>query len=468
MTHEVGHWLNLSHTWGGNNNPGVACGSDQVNDTPETRGVTSCALNENFCGPRANVENYMDYSYCSKMFSAGQVSRMRTALTTNGTGRNNVWTAANLTAVGADGNTYLCKADFTVPKQLVCVGDSLPFTDGSYNNANGWTWTFTGGTPATSTAQNPIVVYNTPGTYSVTLTATDGSTSDAETKTSFITVLPAGASIPYYEGFESYTQTSDITSFQITNNTTGSAAWSLTNTAGSSGTKSMKLGNFSQTGTNIDEFISTPIDLSSITSTSGVTLSFRYAYRKKLTSNSEILKVFLTGDCGDSWQQRKTISGNSLSSQTATTDWTPATADWVTVHMTNVTSQYWLSNFRFKFEFDGNGGNNIFLDDINIYSGAPSNEVVTAGIEENEIAQALNVYPNPSEGELNINFTVNNPKTLNFVITDVLGKEIQAQRIEANTGTNLVMLSTEGISKGMYLLTIGEGTNKQVVQFMVK
>jgi hypothetical protein len=135
--------------------------------------------------------------------------------------------------------------------------------------------------------------------------------------------------------------------------------------------------------------------------------------------------------------------------------------------MTNVTSQYWLSNFRFKFEFDGNGGNNIFLDDINIYSGAPSNTIV-AGIEETEIAQALNVYPNPSEGELNVNFTVNNPKTLNFVITDVLGKEIQAQRIEANTGTNLVMLSTEGISKGMYLLTIGEGTNKQVVQFMVK
>lgn len=468
LTHEVGHWLNLDHTWGGTNNPGVSCGSDQVNDTPTTRGVTSCNLNENFCGPRANVENYMDYSYCSKMFSEGQKSRMRAAMVANGTGRSNIWTASNLAAVGADGSAYLCSADFMAPKQTVCVGEEVQFSDASFNAVTGWTWSFPGGTPATSTSQNPSVVYSTPGTYAVTLVATDGSNSDTETKTGYITVLPSGMPIPYFEGFESYNQTSDINEFEIYNSATG-PTWELTNTTGSSGSRSMKLANFSQTGTgNYDELTSSSIDLSSITAGTSVTLSFRYAYRKKVSTNSEILKVFLTGDCGDTWQQRKTITGTSLSSQVETSDWTPTAADFVTVHMTNVTSQYWVENFRFRFRFDANGGNNIFIDDINIYPGSPSNEIVL-GIDEAAIpVEGLNVYPNPSQGELNVSFNISTPKSMNFVVTDVAGKKIQAQTIQAATGSNLVMLSTEGMATGMYLLQIGDGTSKQTVQFLVK
>lgn len=467
LTHEVGHWLNLSHTWGGTNDPGVACGSDQVNDTPTTRGVTACALNENFCGPRANVENYMDYSYCSKMFSAGQVARMRAATTTASTGRANLITASNLVATGADGNVYLCKAIFSVSKQVICAGESLQFTDESYNNASGWTWTFAGGSPATSTSQNPLITYSTPGTYTVTLTATDGSVSDVETRTAYITVLPSGASIPFFESFESYATTADIANFEIDNSVASTSTWALTNTAGSTGSKSMKLGNFTQSGSNYDELISSPVDLSGITSATNVTLSFKYAYRKKASTNSEILKVFLTADCGDSWQQRKTITGNSLSSFSETTSWTPTSADWTTVHMTNVTSQYWNENFRYKFRFEATGGNNIYLDDINIYPGAPSNENVL-GIEEQIAVEGLSVYPNPTDGELNVTFNVVSPKPMTFVVTDVLGKLIQTQNIQASTGANAVILSTEGISSGMYLLQIGDGNSKQVVQFLVK
>jgi hypothetical protein len=47
LTHESGHWLNLSHTWGPNNNPGNASSCDEdddVSDTPICIGVSSCAL----------------------------------------------------------------------------------------------------------------------------------------------------------------------------------------------------------------------------------------------------------------------------------------------------------------------------------------------------------------------------------------------------------------------------------------
>lgn len=470
LTHEVGHWLNLPHTWGGNNNPGnmASCSTDDgVADTPNTIGVTSCKLNENSCGVLANVENYMDYSYCSKMFSEGQASRMRAALNVASTGRQNLWQAANLIATGADGNPLLCKAEFATNRQVICAGESINYTDASFNAVNGWSWSFPGGSPATSTTQNPTIVYNTPGTYAVTLTATQGANTETLTKTAYITVLPAASSIPYFEGFEAYNQTNDITNYNFLNST-NNAGWELTSSAANSGTKSLKLDNYSQNGTgNFDEFTSSSVDLSSITASEGVTLSFRYAYRKKLTTNLESLKVFISEDCGENWAQRKTLSGNALGTMAESSNWTPTPFDWITVHMTNVTSQFWTANFRYKFRFEGNGGNNIFIDDINIYKGAPSYENVV-GLGELSAIDGLSLYPNPTDGDLNVNFNVSANQAMNFVMTDLLGKVVQTKTIQAASGSNLVILSTDNLASGMYLLQIGNETSKQVIQFVVK
>lgn len=71
---------------------------------------------------------------------------------------------------------------------------SVNFTDSSTNSPTGWTWSFPGGSPASSGSQNPSVTYNTPGTYSVTLTSQNAFGSDAETKTNYIVVdNPSGA-----------------------------------------------------------------------------------------------------------------------------------------------------------------------------------------------------------------------------------------------------------------------------------
>ncbi|MEZ4917059.1 MAG: PKD domain-containing protein, partial [Chitinophagales bacterium] len=81
-------------------------------------------------------------------------------------------------------------ADFTVGNTTVCVGSSATFTNQSTNNPTSYAWTFSGGTPSTSTQANPTVTYNTAGTYTVTLTATNADGSDTETKTNYITVSP--------------------------------------------------------------------------------------------------------------------------------------------------------------------------------------------------------------------------------------------------------------------------------------
>jgi PKD repeat protein len=461
LTHEVGHWLNLSHTWGDDNNPGVACGSDHVTDTPETRGVTSCNLNENFCGPRANVENYMDYSYCSKMFSQGQVSRMRAALLSSVSDRNNIWTAANLTAVGADGTAGLCHAEFISDKKFVCAGEQVSFSDQSYNEATGWSWTFTGGSPSSSTAQNPVVTYTTPGTYQVVLTATDGSSSNTETKSSYITVFPAAAQLPFYEGFENMTS---LTTPWIVNNP-GGPGWELTSTTGATGTKSVKLANHGQQEDAIDELISYPVDLSDVTDADGVTLSFRYAYRKRTSTSSDYLRVYLSDDCGDGWSVRKTMSASQLSGTVVSSAWTPAASDFVTVHMTNVTSAFWNDHFQFKFQFESGDGNNIYLDDINIYEGDPSNTIVLGVNEADNLENAV-VFPNPADDEVNVRFSSKGGQAVTLQITDLMGNVLQQQLIQAEEGSNLVLLTTRDLASGMYMVRLNGGA--KALSFVVR
>ena len=79
-------------------------------------------------------------------------------------------------------------AAFTGSPTSVTTGGSVTFTDQSTQTPTAWSWSFPGGTPSTSTVQNPVVTYNTVGTYSVTLIATNNCGSNTLTKTNYIIV----------------------------------------------------------------------------------------------------------------------------------------------------------------------------------------------------------------------------------------------------------------------------------------
>lgn len=82
-------------------------------------------------------------------------------------------------------------SNFTVNNTTVCAGSSAQFSDLSTNSPTSYSWSFPGGTPSTSTLQNPSVTYNNPGTYNVTLSATNGYGGTPLTKTNYITVTNA-------------------------------------------------------------------------------------------------------------------------------------------------------------------------------------------------------------------------------------------------------------------------------------
>lgn len=84
-------------------------------------------------------------------------------------------------------------ANFTANTNNICSGSQVTFNDLSSNNPTTWAWTFAGGTPATSASANPVITYNTPGTYAVTLTASNSGGNNTTSQTAYITVTPVVA-----------------------------------------------------------------------------------------------------------------------------------------------------------------------------------------------------------------------------------------------------------------------------------
>lgn len=99
-------------------------------------------------------------------------------------------------------------AAFSSSNTVASNGESIQFNDESTGNPTTWEWTFEGGTPSISNEQNPEIIYNKPGVYSVSLTVSNGSTTDAIVKERLIHVTCTGI---YCEPvFSTYTKTTDI------------------------------------------------------------------------------------------------------------------------------------------------------------------------------------------------------------------------------------------------------------------
>ena len=465
LTHEIGHYLNLNHTWGGTNNPGVDCsGSDAVSDTPTTEGHTTCTLTSSVCNPPVieNVQNYMEYAYCSNMFTAGQKTRMRSALTSSTASRNNLWTTGNLTATGVSTPAVLCLADFQSSDAVnaVCQGDSLTFTDLSWNgDPTSWAWTFAGGTPGTSTDSMPVITYNTPGVYNVSLTVTNGSGSVNATKTSYITVYPNTATyaVPIYsEGFEGSAVPN--VDWNVRNANSGTNTWTQTTTAAATGTKSVRIVNASTYDGNIDELISPPIDMTAI---AGVpSLVYKVAHAQKTSSSADKLQVYVSTTCGQTWSLRSTITGAALSTAgVLSPSFVPTASQWVTRTLSFASLATETSLFV-MFKFTSDAGNNIYLDDINIMG--------NVGIDELANNINFNMYPNPTEGNTTISFNLSENKETDISVYDVVGKKIaNVYNGNLNAGEHQYSIADKTkLASGIYFIKLtvgGESFTKKLV-----
>ncbi len=83
------------------------------------------------------------------------------------------------------------KADFSTSNAIIAKGGTVKFMDRSINKPTHWKWSFEGGEPETSNGQNPVVKYNAPGVYRVSLSVSNRAGEDKKVKEGFVTVESA-------------------------------------------------------------------------------------------------------------------------------------------------------------------------------------------------------------------------------------------------------------------------------------
>ena len=464
ITHEVGHWLNLSHVWGNTNNAGVACGDDGVTDTPITKGNLSCPSGTAaaiVCTPGIveNYQNYMDYSYCDVMFTIGQCSRMTTAINSAIGSRNNLSTVGNLTATGiispispcAPISAFYSSNGLATGFYTVCAGQSINFIDNSYNAAitsRSWT-TNGGGIAATPTASTCSISFPTSGTWTVTNTVGNGTGSNSSFKT--ITVLTGVANYTntYQEGFEPVGLPANWTII----NQTGGTTWQQYFGAAATGNGSYYMQNTVNPNGAVDILETPSYDFLNNT---GAKFTFKYAYAQYNTTWADVFKVQASSNCGGTWSDIYVPSAATLaggSGGVTTTPLIPTTGQYKTYTLTshpafNVFKSQPNVRIRFYFKEDpaSGFGNNFWLDDINFNSPLGVNEL-TKSLE-------FSLYPNPTEASATIAFTLSDNADIKFNVLDVTGRVVEQDRKYslAPGKHNFVVNESLKLKSGIYIV----------------
>lgn len=476
LTHEIGHYLGLPHTWGNTNQPGVACGDDGILDTPQTKGWTTCNLTSNaVCtvGQPENVQNYMEYAYCSRMFTFGQRDVMHYSLNSSTGQRVELWQASNLTATGCLNTQPVClpHADFEANNRQICEGSTIALSDLSWSSsATSWQWTLTGPQTLTSTNQNPSFTNVTAtGWYTVQLIATNATGSDTTTKVDYILVTPDQAPLTplysesfedpnyYYLGYASQDLYGNGSYFHR-------SQWSAY-----TGSSSLMLNNYGiSVEGDSDVFITPSYDLRF---NAGLQLQFKYSYATAATAadlNSQTFKVWTSTDCGQTWTPRWTRNGSSVVTAGYSSGFfiPQNLGQWelITVNLPATFSNQ--ANVRFKFTFgspEDGVGNTLYIDDINILG-------TNVGINETADGSTFSVYPNPGDGNSTISYTLANESEVKCDIFDLSGRLVSSvDKGQQGAGNYTMALGTETapLSAGTYMIqmTIGDqvSTRKYVV-----
>ncbi|MBE9468686.1 MAG: choice-of-anchor J domain-containing protein [Bacteroidetes bacterium] len=475
ITHEIGHYLNLMHPWGNSNDPGLESNcdiDDYVDDTPLTIGVTnsSCNKDQISCGSLDNVQNYMDYSSCDVMFTKGQKTRMRAALNSSVSGRNNLWKQSNLEATGTNDSyaSPICSpiADFYVDEKSICEGSSIQIFDNSYNSSiDAWSWSFPNGEPEISNEQNPIVTYNTPGNYPISLKVYNSSGNHTISKNNIITIVDTlmGYPAPYFEDMES----SEFPESTIDNTknwkieTFGNYSWELHSTTNNN---SIRVKNYSNSLETKSILISPNINLSKFKNPENFT--FNIAYAKKNSSADDELKIYVSDDCGITWKIRFLKRGSQLitnDGSIVTSEFIPKDDEWKEKKC-SLTSFTNSNHIMIKFVCTSRKGNCLYIDDIKI------GEKFSGVNNLNSIEKIkLNIRPNPFKFDAIIDYNLTRNSKTQIIVTNIIGNVIGKFNKEQTAGKHSLNLNSiaPNINAGIYFIKL-KVNNSQTTKKIIK
>ncbi|MCX7606121.1 MAG: M43 family zinc metalloprotease [Bacteroidia bacterium] len=400
LVHELGHNLNLPHTF--NNGCGtVNCSTsgDNICDTPPTAQNNFSVNRQNTCNNDNpdlpdNPRNYMDYVNDVEMayFSAGQTTRAWNAINNTSSRLYPLTRTANRQVTGTGPYGHV-KSYFTARPRMGCVGQPISFYSYSMGMPHIHEWEFNGGVASNPTTSCPTVIYNQPGTYSVRLIVENLSgRRDTLVKNAYIQILDTLYKLPYHEGFE---HTSFPPPHTFIDNPDANRTWERFNSTSpprgaygqSNASMRILFFNYSRYREK-DSWTTPPIDFSPYVDPDlDIRLRFSWAYACLAYQNPsgsppsylldyvDSLRIYISTDCGATWTLLWNRGGRDLATHPdecisangslTNAQFLPTSATWVTDSL-SLNAYKGLSPIRIRFEGVSGWGNNLFIDDIRI------------------------------------------------------------------------------------------------------
>ncbi|MCF6171085.1 MAG: PKD domain-containing protein [Bacteroidales bacterium] len=359
-------------------------------------------------------------------------------------------------------STILPEVDFSANKTVVCTGKEVVFTDHTLYRPVQWEWqfdpstiTFVNGTDESS--QNPEVVFNEAKPYSVTLKAWNLNGESELTKFGMVT---SGGYEPWYlETFEPESFKSNEWTIE---NPDESVTWELLEIGGTGpGNRAMGVQFPEYLIGQRDRLISPPFNLKWA---EGPMLDFQHAYAKKYAPLTDSLIVYVSPDCGDTWERAfsggEDGNGSFATHEQTTGFWPETNSDWcgtgwgANCNTIGLANWEMNANVRFAFESYSAIGNPLFIDNVMVSTVFGTNE-------DPEETNKLKIYPNPTNGA----FTLVIPKEGNFStleMVNAMGSVVYRQKLKGVNG--LIEVKPENrLSPGLWLLKLeGEGLWRSV------
>ncbi len=412
-THEVGHWLNLRHIWGDQN-----CGSDLVSDTPThntSNGGCPAYPHYSTCAgtPVEMTMNYMDYTddNCMTMFSAGQSTRMNAVLAPGG-----------------------LRASIT--SSLGCT----PPTPGACNTPSGLAASGITTTGATLSwgAVSGATSYNLQVKLS---TATSWTTFSTTSTSSAVTGLTAGTSYNAQVqavcsgGSSSY---SSAITFTTTSNTSCTDTYEANETRNTSKTIPVNTTITARIGTSTD----------------------KDWFKFNNTSSTPRMKVELTQLPAD--YDMRLYRGSTLlvtSQQSGTTNET-------IINNTTTVTTYYVNVYGFNGAFNSTACYNlrVSLSASNFREGDVTDDLALEPVSSG----LVNLFPNPAQDKLNVEFLAEAEGVLSMEVIDLTGRTVLARQQTVSEGPNVFGMDMLDIPAGVYLLRATDGSKQSLLRFVVE
>lgn len=449
MTHEMGHFLGLLHPSG----DGGCAVDDGCSDTPTTAAPNyGCTSGASSCGSVDMIENYLEYTNdeCMNIFTLCQRDRMHTVL-------------ANSPRRGSLAQSTVCSQSvppavlYKASSRKLCAGEKVQFTDLSLYQPNTWSWTFPGGTPATSSLPNPLVEYAQPGIYAVTLTVSNAYGSTTRSDIDYLVVNASGQAGFFIEDFEG-----GVPATWEVDNPDQSFTWSARQVEGQpSGVLAAWVNCYQYPTVGQRDRLTSPlIDLRNY---SNVQLSLDHAYRRYQGSNlsSDSLIIYASADSGKTFPFRLIALGESGAREFATAGDTTGlfipkvASDWCFAGPSPNCIQLSLAQLegkpgvRLRWETYNDYGNAIFIDNITL-----TGSCLVTSISDPVPPLQVEVFPNPVNAWVTIRLSELQSGMVNILLRDLQGRLLQDHREVRDAGSFEWDIDMECYPTGIYLIEV--------------